>query len=247
MELRTSSSAWWSTHTLQAELVNGDGFNAALAGIILNEEVRLQSERGTPVAGLDHGLTTLWRQYNVLNWPYQECQTLADILLQAARAYFATFADPDSDDYSIVGIAAWANVLRSGQSMHIHHHDQAFVNAHYFVQVGDDELDPAAPGDSGHTVYYRPGFIERSHGERSRDVINPWDADWRVSLAPRPGTLMFFPGYVRHEVRPYLGRRERISIAFDLYIQKQEPLIYFGGPQWFVPQKIDESDRAGAR
>jgi hypothetical protein len=116
--------------------------------------------------------------------------------------------------------------LRHGESMHIHHHDQAFMNAHYIVCCEDG---------GGETVYYRPGFIERSHGERLGETVNPWDADWRVCVPPKAGRLMFFPSYLRHEVRPYLGQNERISVAFDFYLRQQEPLIHFGGERWFVP------------
>ena len=31
------------------------------------------------------------------------------------------------------------------------------------------------------------------------------------------------------------GTRERISIAMDIFVKKQELPMYFGGPRWFVP------------
>lgn len=237
MEQHFSPRAWWSTPTLLVEHSGAADFNANLARIILEQEARLRDEAGAaPVAGVERGLTTLWRKYNVLNWPHPECARLAELVLRAARVYFSQFADPDDPDDAIVGIASWANVLRHGESMHVHHHDQAFANAHYFVQTGHDPGVPTGIRDSGHTVYYRPGFFERSHGERQGEVLHPWDADWRISVPPKEGALLFFPGYVRHEVRPHLGPRERISIAFDFYIRRQQPFIYFGGPQWFVPK-----------
>jgi hypothetical protein len=227
---------WWPTPSLTVEHDDLVEFNAALAALILIEERRLRSTvTGEPVAGLTHGMTTLWRKYNVLNWDYPECRTLKDMAMDGVRRFFAMVGNPEDPDFKVLGVSAWANVLRVGESLQIHHHDQAFVNAHYFVQTGQTGTDKEVILESGHTVYYRPGFIERSHGERHSEVINPWDADWRVSLAPKPGNFLFFPGYVRHEVRPHLGHAERISIAFDFYIQRQSPLIYFGGPQWFVP------------
>jgi hypothetical protein len=235
MALRFLPAAWWPTPVLAVEHIDSDHFNRALAAIILDAERRFAAEsRPTPVAGLDRGLTIHWKQYNVLKWPHTECERLKTIFLAAVRTYFSQFCDPDDPAYKILGIACWANVLRHGDGMHVHHHDQAFVNAHYFVQAGDVTASPAHP-DSGHTVYYRPGFFERSHGERLGGVINPWDEGWRLSVPPQQGHFMFFPGYVRHEVRPYLGEGERVSIAFDVYVAKQEPLIYFGGPEWLVP------------
>jgi uncharacterized protein (TIGR02466 family) len=233
----TTHDLWWSTPKVLLELKDPKVFNANLARIILEEERKItKNENRTPVAGLESGMTTYWRQYNVLNWAYPECAELGRVLLIGVREFFALIGDPNDPDCTICGISAWANVLRHGESLHIHHHDQCFVNSHYIVRSGyGSQLLPNEP-DCGHTVYYRPGFVDRSHGERQGETINPWDVGWRVSIPPVDGQMHFFPGYVRHEVRPYLGDEERISIAFEIYVKKQKPLIYFGGPQWFIPK-----------
>src|SRR5262249_40089245 len=155
-------------------------------------EARTVELAGSPVAGMATGLTTQWRNYNLLNWPQSECMILREAVLTGLRAFISQFADPEDPAYRILGVAAWANVLRTGQSLHLHHHDQAFVNAHYLVASGHEKDSPmaaaeAARNESGYTVYYRPGFIERSHGERQGETINPWDADWRISAPPTPG------------------------------------------------------------
>lgn len=228
-----SAEQWWATPVLHVDNRNSNLFNERLRAIILREEQELTARGGEPqpVAGVERGLTAHWHEYNVLNWPYPECRELRRLVLEGARRYLAMVGDPDDPRLAILGIASWANVLRHGESMHIHHHEQAFMNAHYIVCAGDD----VAAGGDGATIYYRPGFMERSHGERRGPVLNPWDADWLVRLPPQAGRFMFFPGFVRHEVRPYLGRSERISLAFDFYLRGQEPLIHFGGERWFVP------------
>jgi hypothetical protein len=35
-------------------------------------------------------------------------------------------------------------------------------------------------------------------------------------VVPRPGLMVLFPAWVLHQVRPYKGNAERISIAFNL-------------------------------
>ncbi len=37
-----------------------------------------------------------------------------------------------------------------------------------------------------------------------------------ILIRPATGRLLVFPAWLRHAVRPYLGRRERISIAINL-------------------------------
>jgi hypothetical protein len=230
---------WWPTPILKVQHRDCDAFNRRLAEIILQKEREiLASERPTTVAGVTEGLTAYWLRYNVLNWDYPECRTLRGLAVAGAREFIRLNGDPADPEYQITGISCWANVLRLGQSLDIHHHDPGYLSAHYTVQTGHDEKDPPA-NDSGHTVYYRPGFIDRSQGDRTFGSL--WDADWRISVRPTVGNMTFFPSYVRHEVRSQLGRGERISIAMDIYIKKQDVPFYFAPPRWFVPEPIDAS------
>lgn len=227
---------WWPTHILLIQHKHSKELNAGLARIILEKERELVAKgMPMPIAGLEEGLTTHWQEFNVLNWENPECKELRKLVLNGVREYFKWIGEnPDSPELKIAGISCWANVLRTGESLDIHHHDPGFASAHYTVQTGREEGADPVTRDSGFTSYYRPGFLERSQGVGQ--AISPWDHDWRVSNPPTGGNMIFFPSYVRHEVRPNLEKRERISIAMDIYVKKQKALIHFGGPRWFVPK-----------
>lgn len=229
-----ASKLLWATPTVSMLIQNSRHLTSRLAEIILKEEAALTSRKSVPVAGLQSGLTTQWQEYNVFNWQYAEVAELRGYVLRGFREFIKLTADPDDPRYSIAGLSCWANVLRPGQSLHVHHHDPAFCSAHFTVRSGDD-----APGntvnDAGHTIYYRPGFMDRSHGGMAAIAPSPWDDDWQLSARPVDGKLFFFPGYVRHEVRPYAGSTHRISIAMDIFIKMQKLPIYFGGERWHVP------------
>jgi len=224
---------WWPTPILVVQHVGAAAMNQRLAEIILDKEREiLAQERPTPVAGVQEGLTAYWLKFNVMNWDFPECRAFADLAVAGAREFLRINTTPGDPDYEITGISCWANVLRHGQALDIHHHDPGFLSAHYTVQSGhEDTSEP--PGDSGHTVYYRPGFVDRSHGDAT--FGSPWDGDWRLSKRPCAGNMTFFPSYVRHEVRSYLGCRERISIAMDIYVKRQQVPFYFAPPRWYVP------------
>lgn len=232
IEQEFSSHQWWPTPILVVRHRHVEEFNKALARIVFQQEKGIR-EKGMPtaVAGLEEGLTAHWLEYNVLNWDFPECRRLRELVLKGVRQYFELIGDPDDPELKISGISCWANILRRGESLDIHHHDPGFISAHYTVQSGNVSGEEPESRDSGHTIYYRPGFVDRSHGSGS-----PWDFEWRVSNQPREGNLLFFPSYVRHEVRPNLGQEERISIAMDIYVEKQKAPIYFGGPRWYVPE-----------
>jgi Putative 2OG-Fe(II) oxygenase len=230
----------WPTPTLSVEIKNSAELNRALTQIILEKEREIKAKlKTTPVAGLTEGLTTHWLEYNVLKWDYPAIREFRQVVLSNLREFFSLLGDPNDPGFKISGISCWANVLRPGESLEVHHHDPAFVSAHYQVQSGYNlESDSSASGksDAGSTVYFRPGFLDRSHGGKAAGPTSPWDSDWRISTPPVAGKLFFFPSYVRHEVRPYMGPTERISIAMDVFVDKQESLIYFGGARWYVPE-----------
>jgi uncharacterized protein (TIGR02466 family) len=229
-------TTWWPTPILVVEHRNTENLNRGLARILYEKEKEIEAKgKATPVAGLDSGLTTHWMEYNVLNWDYPECRQLRDMVLANLRTYINSFDNADDPGLQIAGISCWANILRHGQALRLHHHDPSFISAHYTVQSGyTAEAEPPTP-DCGHTVYYRPGFQDRSQATGLDGSTSPWDADWMLERKPSEGKLLFFPSYVRHEVRPHLGDRERISIAMDIFVKRQKTPLYFGGVRWFVP------------
>lgn len=240
IEYVMKSHQLWATPTLTIECKNVHNLNEGLARIILTKEQEILSKGNpTKVAGVSEGLTAHWLRYNVLNWQYPEIVEFRQLVLRGLREYFNLVGDPDDPDLNISGISCWANVLRFGEALDAHHHDPAFVSAHYTVRCGrgTDEDDAIAKNKraGGETVYFRPGFMDRSHGGEAAGFTSLWDSDWRMSAEPTEGKLFFFPSYVRHEVRPNLGERERISIAMDVFIKKQNALVYFGPPRWYVP------------
>jgi hypothetical protein len=230
----------WPTPTLAIDHKNIDELNEGLARIVLEKEREIIA-KGSPksVAGLKEGLTAHWLEYNVLNWKYPEIEEFRRLVLNGIREFFTLIGDPDDPGLKISGISCWANVLRFSQTLEVHHHDPAFVSAHYTVRCGKKPTE-ATPAEQdaeagGETVYFRPGFLDRSHGGDAAGPTSPWDSDWRIIARPTAGKLFLFPSYVRHEVRPNFGERERISIAMDVFVKRQNALIYFGPPRWYVP------------
>lgn len=235
----------WPIPTLTVQLRGCEELNRGLARIIRDKEREIVAlDRPTPVAGQTRGLGSHWLEYNVLNWNFPEVVEFRRHVLDGIRGFVRSIgADPDDPAYAVMGISCWANILRFGDSLEVHHHDPGFVSCHYQVHTGyPEEAREKYPGsvgreDMGHTVYYRPGFLDRSHGGKQAGAnVSPWDSEWKVNAEPIEGKLFFFPSFLRHEVRPYTGKTDRISIAMDVYIRKQESMMYFGGPRWYVPR-----------
>lgn len=111
----------------------------------------------------------------------------------------------------------WANVNRSGHGNEFHSHPASFWSAVYYVDDGGiaadpvlggqlEFMDPRGPGPAmyaPHLAYAIPGGLSVGANE---------------SLSPQSGRMVMFPAWLLHQVRPYLGQAERISIAFNLSV-----------------------------
>jgi uncharacterized protein (TIGR02466 family) len=109
----------------------------------------------------------------------------------------------------------WANVNQSGHANEFHSHPGSFWSGVYYVDdggIGADPglggelefMDPRGPGPAmyaPHLGFAMPGGLSVGANE---------------TVPPKSGRLVMFPSWVLHQVRPYRGNGERISIAFNL-------------------------------
>ena len=109
----------------------------------------------------------------------------------------------------------WANINRSGHGNEFHSHPGSFWSGVYYVDdggiAGDPSLggelefmDPRGPGPA----MYAPQLAFNMPGGRSVGA--------NEVVPPRAGRLVLFPSWILHQVRPYHGTAQRISIALNL-------------------------------
>ncbi|MBU1325512.1 MAG: hypothetical protein KJ676_09725 [Alphaproteobacteria bacterium] len=99
----------------------------------------------------------------------------------------------------------WVNVLKPGGGHSGHIHPHAFLSGTVYVEVPDGASalkleDPRLP-----MMMARPG-VRADAPEAERPF---------VYLAPRPGTVLMWESWLRHEVPPNAAKTERISISFN--------------------------------
>jgi len=99
----------------------------------------------------------------------------------------------------------WVNVLKPGGGHSGHIHPHAFLSGTVYVEAPDGASalkleDPRLP-----MMMARPG-VRPDAPEAERPF---------VYLAPRPGTVLMWESWLRHEVPPNAARSERISVSFN--------------------------------
>ena len=92
----------------------------------------------------------------------------------------------------------WVNLLKSGGQHSGHIHPHSILSGTFYVE---------APPQSGAIRFEDPrlGLM----------MAAPTRPDTFVSVQPRPGLLMLWESWLRHEVLPGSGNGERLSISFN--------------------------------
>jgi uncharacterized protein (TIGR02466 family) len=92
----------------------------------------------------------------------------------------------------------WANLLKSGGQHSGHIHPHSILSGTFYVEV---------PAGSGAIRFEDPRLPLM--------MAAPARPDSFVTVQPRPGLLLMWESWLRHEVLPGSGRGERLSISFN--------------------------------
>ena len=99
----------------------------------------------------------------------------------------------------------WANLLRSGGHHSGHMHPNSIISGTLYVEV---------PAGSGSIRFEDPRLpLMMSAPQRQKDA--PEELQSFATVEPRPGLLLIWESWLRHEVLPGAGRGERLSISFN--------------------------------
>jgi uncharacterized protein (TIGR02466 family) len=99
----------------------------------------------------------------------------------------------------------WVNLLKGGGHHSAHIHPQSIISGTLYVEV---------PTGSGSIRFEDPRLpLMMAAPVRSDDA--PEELRPFITVQPRPGLLLLWESWLRHEVLPGTGRGERLSISFN--------------------------------
>ncbi|MFC7536887.1 TIGR02466 family protein [Sphingomonas sp. GCM10030256] len=100
----------------------------------------------------------------------------------------------------------WVNLLKGGGAHSAHVHPHSIISGTLYLDV---------PTGSGAIRFEDPrlAMMMAAPMRRSdaREELQPF-----VTVQPRPGLLLLWESWLRHEVLPGTGRGERLSVSFNL-------------------------------
>lgn len=116
---------------------------------------------------------------------------------------------------------AWFHVTRRGGFFGLHNHPNAAWSGVYCVDPGRSDADKR---ESGALCFVNPALSATMHLDAGNARMSGAFASGVRSLRMEAGQLVMFPSWVLHDVKPFEGEGERITVAFNCWFGSKEPI-----------------------
>jgi uncharacterized protein (TIGR02466 family) len=115
---------------------------------------------------------------------------------------------------------AWFHVTRRGGYFSLHNHPNAAWSGVYCVDSG---VGASEKPDGGALTFVNPTLTSNMHVDAGNVAMTGAFATGTRSLRMEPGQLVLFPSWVLHQVTPFEGDGERITVAFNCWFGLKDP------------------------
>ena len=198
--------ALFATPIAFASFPDSEKLNIALRKTILE---RADAEPSTEHSNLG-GWQSTW---DLADWGGQEGRAVLAFACQFADKLTADrYGKPAPQSWRT---NAWANVNRQSHGNEFHTHPGCVWSVSYYVDDGGIADDPSLGGQfeiqdprGVAPAMFRPDLVPNVPGGASIGASE--------IISPAAGTMLMFPSWLSHAVRPYTGDGVRISIAINL-------------------------------
>lgn len=203
----------------QARIVGHESLNAELKSLLLAREAQPAVVNANPSLKQQPGVFE--SQFDLFSWPDAPIRRLRDFCWAELGRTIAALNEYSAADMARLRIHshAWFHITRAPGFVIAHTHPMASWSGVYCVDPGGpSETHP----ESGVLRFQNPHYY-------SNMFLDPGNArlqapfhhgTWSMHL--KPGQLVLFPSWLQHEVLPFFGDGERITIAFNCWFSTRE-------------------------
>lgn len=187
----------------------------------LNEELRklflARESKGSlyanPEPRVKRNRTLFESRFDLFDWPEPCVQQLKSFCLGQLYQMFQHLNGYDQQQMQQIhfGLEAWYHITRGGGYFAAHNHPNHSWSGVYCVQHHGD--DPES--DSGKLCFLNPMPESNMYVDVANVRLQRPFSGAPLMLRLQPGQLVLFPSWLMHEVMPYEGNSERITVAFN--------------------------------
>jgi uncharacterized protein (TIGR02466 family) len=154
--------------------------------------------------------------FDLFDWPEACVQRLREFCLSTLLRAVGELNGYDVAKLKRLNIAtdAWFHITRRNGFFAVHNHPMASWSGVYCVSPGRHDADQP---DSGKLSFINPYSSMYSDAGNAHIKFPYQSGNYAFQLAP--GQLILFPSWVLHQVMPFYGEDERITVAFNCAFQ----------------------------
>lgn len=204
----------------QLEMPDCVALNAELRALFLAREREGQRwSNPRPSMNIQPGLFE--SHFELFSWPEPCIQRLREFCWNALSTLIAQLNRYDDERMRAFEVKnhCWFHVTRRGGRFASHNHPMASWSGVYCVDAG--RSDPDSP-DSGVLYFENPHKLTNIFRDPANAHLQPGFSSDGLSLQLKPGQLVLFPSWLFHEVMPFHGEGERITVAFNCWAEARE-------------------------
>ena len=114
---------------------------------------------------------------------------------------------------------SWFHITRRGGFFGLHNHPNASWSGVYCVSPGNHDADKP---DSGLLSFVNPATLCAMHADAGNAGIRGAFGSGIRHVKFEAGQLVLFPSWVMHDVKPFEGEGERITVAFNCWFSLKD-------------------------
>lgn len=194
--------------------------NPQLKALLLSREA--QGKRyANPNPSLQQHPGVFESDFNLFSWPEACVQQLRQFCWATLGQAIRQTNGYDSEQMQRLQIFShtWFHVTRHGGFTILHTHPMASWSGVYCVTPGETPEDRP---ESGILRFHNPHHYSNYFLDPGNSQLrSPYHhGTWNIRL--QPGQLVLFPSWLQHEVMPFYGHDERITVAFNCWFGMRE-------------------------
>ncbi len=204
----------------EANLEQPERLNRELRQLFLEREAQGDRYRN-PNASLKQHAGVFESEFMLFSWPERciaELKRFCWINLGSTVAQLNGYDNARMQALQIHS-HSWFHITRHGGFTITHTHPMASWSGVYCVAAGETPEDRPESGvlRFHNPHYWSSTFMDAGNSQQSPPYHHGF---WNLKLTA--GTLVLFPSWVPHEVMPYYGSDERITVAFNCWFSARE-------------------------
>lgn len=204
---------------VQTHFANSADLNGRLKSLFLERESEGAVYRNQrPTMMIDRNLFE--SRFDLFHWEDSDVRQLREFSIAALFKAVAELNGYGRDELSKLQVQAdaWFHITRQGGSFGFHNHPMASWSGIYCVDNGYPEgVEP----ESGTVQFQHPAPTAQMFTDLGvANIRSPWAVRPR-EFRLQEGQLILFPSWLMHQVLPYQGDGERVTVAFNAWFRER--------------------------